>query len=215
MSTYPKHKIWIRILIGIVLASLIYVGLFVIGNRSYRTIAIEHLSKGAVSSLSDRSITVTTWNLGYGGLGAESDFVADGGEHFLPPSRAIVEKNIDGIVSELQKNRADILILQEVARPGLVTHGGDVLGNVNQTLSASDNAFSADFTMRFMPPGFGSQHGLFSSTKISNVERETVKLPLEPGYIFGLARRLYHVQIIRLPFDGWRVVGYQYSPFCI
>ncbi len=215
MGILSNHSVWTRILFGVALAIVVYIGLVVIGNRSYRSISIAQLSQEAVASLDDGSLTVTTWNLGYAGLGAESDFVVDGGEHFLPPSRAVVEKNIDGIVNVLKNNRSDIFILQEVARPGLVTHGGDVLGNVNETLSASDNAFSADFTMRFMPPGYGSQHGLFSSTKIKNVERETVNLPLEPGYIFGLSRRLYHLHITRIPFEQgeWSIINVHLSAF--
>lgn len=215
MSILANQNIWLRILISAAFAILAYGILVVVGNRSFRTVNIQQLSDEAVASLNNQSLTVTTWNLGYGGLGAESDFVVDGGNHFLPPSRAIVEKNIAGIVSELQNNRADILALQEVARPGLVTHGGDVLGNVNKTLSAHDNAFSADFTMRFMPPGYGSQHGLFSSTKIAGATRETVDLPLEPGYIFGLSRRLYHLHITRMPFVGgeWSVINVHLSAF--
>ncbi len=215
MGKYTKHNIWKRILFGVAITILAYTALVVIGNRSYRNITIEKLSDDAVASLSNNSLTVTTWNLGYGGLGAESDFVADGGTHILPPSRAIVEKNIQGIVAELNKNRADILIMQEVARPGLVTHGGDVLGNVHQSLSTSDNAFSPDFTMRFMPPGFGAQHGLFSSTKIMGATREVVNLPLEPGYIFGLSRRLYHLHITRIPFERgeWSIINAHLSAF--
>ena len=43
------------------------------------------------------SVTVYTWNIGYAGLGKDSDFFMDGGTMVNPPSREIVEKNMAGI----------------------------------------------------------------------------------------------------------------------
>ena len=39
----------------------------------------------AMRSLESDGISVTIWNLGYAGLGAESDFAVDGGKNYLPP----------------------------------------------------------------------------------------------------------------------------------
>ena len=59
-------------------------------------------------------LTLATFNIGYGGLGAESDFFMDGGSQVQPLSQALVEKNLAGITALLEDADADIYLLQEV-----------------------------------------------------------------------------------------------------
>ena len=40
-------------------------------------------------------VSILSWNVGYAGLGEESDFFMDGGKQTRAPSKAIVEKNMD------------------------------------------------------------------------------------------------------------------------
>lgn len=47
-------------------------------------------------------VSILSWNVGYAGLGEESDFFMDGGKQTRAPSKAIVEKNMDGIVATVQ-----------------------------------------------------------------------------------------------------------------
>lgn len=49
-----------------------------------------------------RTLSVVTWNIGYGGLGRESDFFMDGGSQIHPLGRQIVEKNLAGIAVQLE-----------------------------------------------------------------------------------------------------------------
>ena len=193
-----------------------YVAVVFVGNRMRDDVQIEKIGTGAPTrALAGESITLLTWNLGYGGLGAESDFSADGGKHLLPPSRKAVDKNIAGITAELRASAQDIIIMQEAARPSLLTRGADIVGAVGAALNGRDNAFSADFSARFLPRLLRPQHGLFSSVNAAGVERETILLPLEPGYIFGVTRRLYHMHVIRLPgaSGGWTVIDIHLSAF--
>ena len=211
--TLPKRRIWIPAILLVALTA--YVALVVIGNRTYRTIELEALGSEPTRTQQDNSLSVTAWNLGYGGLGAESDFVTDGGANLLPPSREIVDKNIQGIVSGLTSLKSDVILIQEAARPSFMTHGADTLGAVNTELAGRDNVFSADFTVRFTPSHWSPQHGLFTSIDLSGATREIVRLPLEPGYLMGLSRRLYHLQVVRLPFpDGeWSLINVHLSAF--
>ena len=211
--TQLKRRIWIPAIL--LIAVITYVALVVIGNRAYRTIELEALGSAPTRTLQDNSLSVTAWNLGYGGLGAESEFISDGGTNFLPPSRKVVDKNIKGIVSELKSLRSDVILIQEAARPSLTTHGADTLGAVNDELAGRDNVFSADFTIRFTPSHWSPQHGLFTSIGVNRATREIVRLPLEPGYMMGLSRRLYHLQVVRLPFPGgeWSIINVHLSAF--
>lgn len=172
-------------------------------------------TKAALTGLKNETITVATWNLGYGGLGAESDFKVDGGKSYLPPDRGAVDKNVSGIVAELRKVSADVVIMQEVARASLLTRGADLVRAVSDALPGRDNAFSADFSIRFLPPALSPKHGLYTSVSVTGATREIVPLPLEPQYIFGLSRRLYHLHVTHIPFDGgeWTIINLHLSAF--
>ncbi len=70
------------------------------------------LSSGTMELLPD-SISILCWNIGYGGLGDDMDFFYDGGTQ-VRSSRERTMANIDGIISEIQRHDADIILLQEV-----------------------------------------------------------------------------------------------------
>ncbi len=134
-----------------------YIAVVVYGNRMRNEVRIEKIGAGAPERvLTEDTISLMTWNLGYGGLGAESDFTVDGGKNFLPPSRKIVNKNVAGIAAELAASAQDVVILQETARPSLLTRGADIVGAIAAALDGRDNAFSADFAARFLP-GYSSR----------------------------------------------------------
>ena len=65
-------------------------------------------------------VSILSWNIGYAGLGEESDFFMDGGKQTRALSKAIVEKNMDGIVATVQSMAADFTFLRRstpVPRP--------------------------------------------------------------------------------------------------
>ncbi|MCB0585026.1 MAG: endonuclease/exonuclease/phosphatase family protein [Phaeodactylibacter sp.] len=68
----------------------------------------------------DSILSFVTWNLGYGGLGEESDFFYDHGNMFYSGGRMIraprefVEKNIAGDTLFVQTTQSDFFLFQEV-----------------------------------------------------------------------------------------------------
>ncbi len=65
-------------------------------------------------------LTFANWNVGYGGLGAESNFFYDSGGFLTSKGKMIrapkenVEKNVQGAVDFLKNNPADFYLFQEV-----------------------------------------------------------------------------------------------------
>ncbi len=127
------------------------------------------------------SISVLSWNIGYAALGAESDFFMDGGEQTRPESKSVVEKNLDGIVSEIQAQDANFTILQEVDSGSHRSYGvietAAIAEAVNQV-----NAYALNYKCPFVPfpwPPLGKvSSGLFTlSTAGSPVSAERVALP--------------------------------------
>jgi endonuclease/exonuclease/phosphatase family metal-dependent hydrolase len=185
-------------------------------NRMRKEVDLESIGPiAAMPSLDGDTLSITTWNLGYAGLGAESDFSVDGGKNYLPPSRAVTAKNLAGIGRELKATGAEVILLQEAARASLLTRGADSVAAAGQALEGRDNAFSADFASLLMPPPLHARHGLFSSVGVGGARREIVMLPLEPQYILGMSRRLYHLHVVRLPMidGGWTIVNVHLSAF--
>lgn len=197
-------------------AAIVWLAAMIGMNRMRNEVTIEPIGPiAAMPSLDGPSLSVTTWNLGYAGLGAESDFSVDGGKHYLPPSRAITAKNLEGVKGELAATNADVILLQEAARASLLTRGADSVAGAGDALRGRDNAFTADFATRLAPPPLRVRHGLFTSVGVGGARREVIALPLEPSYIFGLSRRLYHMHVLRLPApDGdWTVIDVHLSAF--
>lgn len=193
---------WLAIMVGV--------------NRMGRKVVLEPLGPiAAMRSFESDGLSVTIWNLGYAGLGAESDFAVDGGKNYLPPSRKATAKNIAAISRELAATGADAILLQEAARASLLTRGADSVAAAAKALSGRDNAFSADFATRLLPPPFRARHGLMSSVGVGGAKREIVMLPLEPQYILGMTQRHYHLHVIRLPAPGgaWTLVNVHLSAF--
>ncbi|MEE2691306.1 MAG: endonuclease/exonuclease/phosphatase family protein [Pseudomonadota bacterium] len=198
-------------------AVVVYAAAVLYANAMGAEVSIEESppARGALRP-AGRDVSAMLWNIGYAGLGAESDFVADGGEATLPPSRAVVKKNVAGVTERLKAADVDIIMMQEMAKASLMTRGVNVLRAVRKALKGRHNAFSADMKARLLPPPLGPTHGLFTSTRLAGARHETVDLPLEPGRIMGLFKRRYHIQIVRAPIEGggeWVFIDLHLSAF--
>lgn len=160
-------------------------------------------------------LRITVWNLGYAGLGADSDFVADRGKMFLPPSRASVERNLQSIRTTLGGFDSDILLLQETARAGLMNRGVDTLGGVRSALPNYEMFFSSDIRTKLLPRPLSLEHGLAMMMRVQAPDPRIVRLPEEPQAMFGLVRRRYHTQVLELDVGGrpWTVMNLHLSAF--
>ncbi len=78
------------------------------------------IQKAQTKALADSVLSFVIWNVGFGGLGAESDFFYDdegmwfSGNSMVRASKSMVEKNLRGAVEFLQQTKADFFLLQEV-----------------------------------------------------------------------------------------------------
>jgi len=160
-------------------------------------------------------LRVVTWNIGYGGMGAESDFVMDLGAQKRPLDAELVVRNTAAIAEALAANPADVLLLQEAARPSWNTYRIDVLGRVQARLKEYDMAFGADIDTRGVPPPFNVRIGnAIFSKHAGEIERR--KLPLEPTFEYGVFRKSYRMHILRLENvlkADWTLINVHLSAF--
>ena len=148
-------------------------------------------------------LTVMSWNIGYAGLGKDSDFFMDGGEEVAAADETTVNKYLSGIYDTLfEKNSADIYMLQEVDLDSSRTYGIDetkMLGIFNSTYALN---YSCPFVPFPLPPIGKVNSGLLTTTDfvIDSAERHSLPCPFSwPVSTANLKRCLL---VSYIPMDG-------------
>jgi endonuclease/exonuclease/phosphatase family metal-dependent hydrolase len=120
--------------------------------REYRPAPQEVLySKPQLSQRLPNSISVTSWNIGYCGLGSAADFFYDGGK-MVRSSKEETLENLRGIKDFLRANPNDFLLLQEVDVNSKRSYGVDELRSiVGEGYDGSKNFFAYNYKVWFIP----------------------------------------------------------------
>lgn len=209
------RRIWRWLAIGAGVAALWAAGFFWLNQNSVAS-ARDVERRGADSlPAAPREISLLAWNLGYGGLGKDSDFVADGGQHMFPPSRRVVRANVAGIAAFLEGRDEDVILLQELARGGPVNYWVNLKRRVDRALAGRERLFFADFRTRLLPPPLRMTHGQGIYSRFAVGSTHVVPLPAEDASIFGVKRR-YASLVARLPMEGggeWTIASVHLAAF--
>lgn len=209
------------ITVSFVLASLLLAtGCAIVANRFYVPPAVEvvdapEMAPGALDTLHpDGALSIVTWNIGYAGMGAESDFVMDMGQQERPLSGAIVADNLTKLVAKARSFDADVILFQEMARPSWNTYGTDVLAAFEAGLEGYASVFGADILTRYVPPPFRVEMGNAIFSKVAAIMVERRALPLEPNFQYGVFRKGYRMHILRLAgAREWVLINIHLSAF--
>ncbi len=204
-------------LIGLSLTIFLAITGCAVANRFYVPPAFEEAeTKGTASREAAASdmLTVTTWNVGYGGMGAESDFIFDLGEQRRPLSGDLVDKNLKAIQQELSTLDSDVFLIQEAAPPSWITYGRDILGGLTATLDGYEWSFGPDINTRGLPGPFHVQVGNTTYSRIALSGFERRGLPLEPTFEYGVFRKGYRMHIARIDAEQqWVIINIHLSTF--
>jgi len=207
----------ITLIISVFLVIALYALLVILMNSFYVPPKIRELKwSDNAQNAGLHELNVLSWNLGYAGMGKESNFALDGGTDWRAPSKHIVQKNLEGITRVLSRKSPDIFLLQEVARPGFMNRGVDVLAPVVNTLDDYAFVYTPDTRTFFVPPPLSIQMGLavFARQNLMIVS-ESRPLPLEPRRV-GL-RKHYQFLVNRVPIQGlkgqWVVINIHLAAF--
>lgn len=122
-------------------------------------------------------LTVLTWNLGYSGLGAEAEFVADGGKRLRVANRDLPGRWKAMISQFLASRTEDALLLQEVARPSWANHRTDLFSDLCGHFPGRPHRYAHEVRLP-LPFGCGNEIGCvtFSSHRLGG-RFETKRLP--------------------------------------
>lgn len=105
------------------------------------------------------TFTLLTWNIGYGGLGAEQDFFFDGGKN-VRPTEELYKKYITGISKTvLGFNHIDFVMLQEVDRGSKRSYFQDQVPVIANALPDYCYGFATNYKSHFVPQPLSQPYG--------------------------------------------------------
>lgn len=160
---FMKNRLLRRLLYGILVALLLYFG-FIFGygwssdwqpDESPAPLSLTQNSP--VQMAGDSTLRFVIWNVGYCGLGAESDFFYDdegmwySGSSMTRSPVELVEKNLRGAVGFLKNTPADFYLLQEVDLESDRSHRVKQYESFAGTLPGYAAAFAINYNCNRVP----------------------------------------------------------------
>jgi endonuclease/exonuclease/phosphatase family metal-dependent hydrolase len=133
-------------------------GLYVVGVLIYGTMTdwqpksiLTVNSDTEEGSLPGDTVSIISWNIGFGGLGKETSFFYDGGDTVIQED-SLVKKNMEGIASTLAGfEDSDIILLQEVDSCSKRSHFRNEIDFLKQNLPGYAAAFCMNYNVDFVP----------------------------------------------------------------
>jgi len=164
-----------------------------------------------------QTVKITTWNIGYAGLGRGSDFVMDGGKSWFPPSRRAVKNNLDAICALMGASPAELFLLQEVSDKSPLSFWLPVRQRIIDNFPRFLALFRPDISTWGLPWPIKITHGTMTLCPASPVSRQIVKLPVEPTFLAGIIRRNYALMVTRFEVEGnadrWVIINLHLAAF--
>ncbi len=147
------------------------------------------------------SLTMLSWNIGYAGLGAESDFFMDGGKNVAAADKATVQRYLDGIQETVAAADADLILLQEVDRNSRRSYGI----NEADALATGSFSFATNFKA-FVPypvPMIGKvDSGLLTCSAADIAHSERIALPCPFSWPIRTANLKRCLLVSTIPLEG-------------
>ncbi len=193
-------KMILKFILLLVLMALIYV----VGTIIYGTITdfdpkeqteVKFVGN-ADSNIDIDSITLFIWNIGYAGLGKESDFFFDGG-NMVRSKKEWVEKNFEGIKNTIQQwNKADFILLQEVEIASRRSYNIKEFDELSKLMPEHNVGIGINYDVKYIPipllnPMGKVKSGIMSLSKAKPIQSTRYSFPGNfswPKRIFFLDR---------------------------
>jgi len=198
---------------------LTHVIVVIIVNRSRKVKArlVNLANRAGLPDQAGNEISISTWNLGYAGLGSASDFIKDGGTRMFPPSRDAVRGNLAGIVETASHLDVDVALFQEVAGDTPLNYWISVDRALARLMGDRQYWFRHDVSTWGVPRPLRLKHGSVIASRVTARRAEIAPLPQESDPMLGLVVRLYALQVVTIAStdDGpdWVIVNLHLSAF--
>jgi endonuclease/exonuclease/phosphatase family metal-dependent hydrolase len=191
-------KIFFFLLLFIVLVPLLYVIFNLIYARltyyNPSDIEVIYENQTAIDTLDVSNFTVGTWNIGYSGLGAQTDFFYDGGK-MVRPSEDYVKSCFDSISNFLNQDSSDIWLLQEVDSMSRRSYELPQANLLSKLKDLFFSFFALNYNVKFIPqpwlePMGNVKSGLLTLSAFKPYKSIRHQLP----GAFGFPKQLYFLR---------------------
>ena len=131
------------------------------------------------------SMTIMSWNIGYGALGDNADFFMDGGKMVKSADEDRVLKNMDGIMQTIEQSDPDIFLLQEIDRDSDRSYNIDELAMLRSKFKDYESTYGINYKTPFVPypmPPLGKVDAgiaTFSDSHAESVQRVQLPIPFK------------------------------------
>lgn len=149
------------------------------------------------------ALRVVSWNIGYAGLGADSDFFMDGGKNVMAADKATVAKYLDGIEATLKRLDPDIAMLQEVDKDSRHSYGTDEVYRLWMTGYSFAPNYVCPFVPFPLPPIGRVNSGVMTTTDDVYIESaQRIALPCPFSWPIRVANLKRCLLVSYLPIEG-------------
>lgn len=163
------------------------------------------LSQQKELSIGD-NISVVTWNIGYGSLGANADFFMDGGDSVYTSTKEQVLTNMSAITEELNSLSPDIILLQEVDEKSSRSHKINEASIIRDELPSYNSSYAYNYKTLMVPypiPPIGQvASGIMTLSTYPVSTACRTKLPCPFSYPIRLCNLKRCLIVSKVPIDG-------------
>ena len=202
-------KKFLRVLLILLLVIVVAVGglLGWLTATEFRPEPVESLdflthSDEAATIPNDTELKILSWNVGYAGLGKDSDFFMDGGKDARSADQATVQEYLAGISGVINGGEYDFVMLQEVDTDSSRTYGI----NEAKALAFGTSSFAFNYSCPFVPvpvPPLGKVNsGLLSCSAYEVSEAERLSLPCPFSWPLRIANLKRCLMVSYLPIEN-------------
>ncbi len=194
------------VLIVVLLALALLVFLSITEYKPEDTEPVALTGEANASLRADGTLTLMTWNTGYGALGDNADFFMDGGKMVDTATQERVEENLRKMSETIAAQDPDLLFLQETDRNSKRSHHIDECEFFAQTMPGFQWAFANNFKVSFLPypiPPIGKvDSGIATFSKYAMQDAQRISLPNPFSWPMRMANLKRCVLISRIPIEG-------------
>ena len=171
-------KVSIAIILILVVIVATYISfMIVVDYKPEEKIVIDIENNKDEIIKANSSLSITTFNIGYGTMDDTVDFFMDGGVMSRGASEEKVLQNLDGIESIIKDLNSDIVFLQEVDVKATRSYKINQLERIKKSFSDYSTNFAINFKVPWVPIPLFNPHGqvLAGLTTLSkfNIESAT------------------------------------------
>jgi len=152
------------------------------------------------------TLTLMTWNIGYGALGDNADFFMDGGKGVQTATEDRVNENMKGIEQGVRDINPDVAFFQEVDVNSARSHKVDEAKYLEDGFDGYTDTFATNFKVPFIPypvPPIGKVNGgILTMTKYGIKDSTRVQLPCPFSWPYRLGNLKRCLAINRVPVEG-------------